>query len=51
MMCYASFGKLPSARSAAVHVCAMEEAVFELGGLQDALVRSWRGAAKEAEGV
>ena len=44
-------GKLPTARSAAVHVCDERKAVFELCELQDALVRSWRGAAREAEGI
>ena len=46
-------GKLPTARSAAVHVCnaGWREAVSDLCELQGALVRAWRGAAKEAEVV
>ena len=43
-------GKLPTARSAAVHVCnGWREAVSDLCELQGALVRAWRRAAKEAE--
>ena len=45
-------GKLPTARSAAVHVCnGCWEAVSDLCELQGALVRAWRGAVKEAEVV
>ena len=44
--------KVLTARSAAVHVCnGWREAVSDLCELQGALVRAWRGAAKEAEVV
>ena len=45
-------GKVPTARSFAVHVCdGWKEAVSDLCELQGALVRSWSEAAMEVKGV
>ena len=45
-------GKVPTARSFAVHVCdGWKEAVSDLCELQGALVWSWREAAMEVKGV